>query len=259
MKYRMKEQFVPIPVKVYEVLKEYPSSRVVLFIAIWLGWSKENGKIKKGWYYRSIRELMKDSGLASATVQDSFKVLVEKKLINVIKDANPYENNQAHWIQPSTEFWEEIEVKTTENNSVSKIDTPPVSKIDTNIKSNEIRLNSIPENNASSIPGLKRKKSFSSLNFEKENHSDGSDAILYEDTPRIWFTNLVEERFSKLDENHTGQTITEILGDLFQQGKDITGAKDIVEDYINSTGDKFDWGEDYRHQLLEELFPNADA
>lgn len=105
----------------------------------------------------------------------------------------------------------------------------------------ELKIKSIPDNNASSIPAAKK------------------TPILFEDTPLIEFTNRAEECFEQLDDFFSSEKKIEILSALKEEAKGVARAKQVVEDLIVSYGEKLGWTETFKSQLLEELFPNADA
>lgn len=105
----------------------------------------------------------------------------------------------------------------------------------------ELKNKSIPDNNASSIPAAKK------------------TPILFEDTPLIEFINRAEECFEQLDDFFSTEKKIEILSALKEEAKGVARAKQVVEDLLSQYGEKFEWTEAFKSQLLEELFPNADA
>lgn len=105
----------------------------------------------------------------------------------------------------------------------------------------ELKIKSIPDNNASSIPAAKK------------------TPILFEDTPLIEFINRAEECFEQLDDFFSTEKKIEILSALKEEAKGVARAKQVVEDLLSQYGEKFGWTETFKSQLLEELFPNADA
>lgn len=110
-------------------------------------------------------------------------------------------------------------------------------------KNNKIKNLSIPVN-ATSIPG---------------GDKIVANGIYFEDTPLIEFTNRAEECFEQLDDFFSTEKKIEILSVLKEEAKGVVRAKQVVEDLIVSYGEKLGWTETFKSQLLEELFPNADA
>ena len=83
--------------------------------------------------------------------------------------------------------------------------------------------------------------------------------ILFEDTPLIEFINRAEECFEQLDDFFSTEKKIEILSPLKEEAKGVARAKQVVEDLLSQYGEKFGWTERFKSQVLEELFPNADA
>lgn len=117
MEYRkitVKTKFIPVPIDVYDELAGEKHSALKLFVAIWKMWLKEKDEVKRGWFYRSNKDLAKDSGLDEKTVRSCLEILKRKGFINVVEVKDAYKTHQAYWYQPSTDFWEEVEEKTDE-------------------------------------------------------------------------------------------------------------------------------------------------
>lgn len=83
--------------------------------------------------------------------------------------------------------------------------------------------------------------------------------IYFEDTPLIEFNQYAEDCFSQLDPFFLFEKTYDILRGLGEKAKGITMARPVVEDLVTSYGEKFEWSETFKSQLVEKIFSDADA
>lgn len=285
MKKKLSEKQQELVALLPEGLSKMPNGAKIVLGFIILRYGTDYAK-KYGYIFRSNKQLMQDTGLTEPTVIASVRKLELLGLISTIRGKRDTDGSFASYYYLSDDMKEKInfslctkingdntKINTKINEGITKINVEglfdKIKCLELKIKQleeentilkdevilakkkfyfstdidiePELNIKSIPDNNASSIPAAKK------------------TPILFEDTPLIEFINRAEECFEQLDDFFSTEKKIEILSALKEEAKGVARAKQVVEDLIVSYGEKLGWTETFKSQLLEKLFPNADA
>ena len=101
-------KFNMIPDKAFDELTGNEILTLGIIIREWSAMAEEEGK-NKGWYFRSISDLMKSTRLSAPTIIKCVDTLVKKCYIS--KRYNNWLDGKANWYQLHESLWEEKQPK----------------------------------------------------------------------------------------------------------------------------------------------------
>lgn len=98
--FNLSDRYVCVPLHAFSELTGNELKLLGIMINQWSSMAD-----KTGWYFRSVRDLCKDTGMSDKTVQKCLKTLLEKKYLSV-KDNNKME--YANYYQLNERLWQPV-------------------------------------------------------------------------------------------------------------------------------------------------------